>query len=72
MSDATRYVVVQEVWVRTSADYNTSRELRTRVFPPHATIEEIMYWVKSAGVFHGGSVTLTREDVPHPTEEARR
>lgn len=72
MSDATRYVVVQEVWVQASADYTASRELRTGVFPPHATVEEIMRWAKSAHVLHAGSVTLTREDVPPPAEEARR
>ncbi|MBK9129584.1 MAG: hypothetical protein IPM13_17625, partial [Phycisphaerales bacterium] len=48
LAQALRYVVVQEVWVRTSVDYNSSREYRTRVFPPHATVEEVMQWVKSA------------------------
>lgn len=64
MSDTTRYVVVQEVWVRASADYNASRELRTGVFSPDTTVEDVMRWAQSARVLHAGSITLTREDAP--------
>jgi hypothetical protein len=57
------YIVVQSVWVQTSADYHSERKTRTRAFSGDTSIADVMRWVD--GVGHHlvlGDVVLTRED----------
>ena len=55
-------VVVQEVWVQTSANYDAAKRLRTLAVTPETTVGEIMDWAKSAHVLARGDAVLTEQD----------
>jgi hypothetical protein len=55
-------VVVQRVWVQTSADYNAVERTRTLAVSPDTTVAEIMRWATAANVLGRGDVVLTEQD----------
>lgn len=60
----TRIIAVQEIWLQSSSDYNAVKHLRTAVFEPVITLEQVMEWAKSANCLQRGQVILSEEDTP--------
>ena len=60
----THIVAVQEVWVRSTSDYNGVRHYRTRVFNETTSLSQVMEWAKAAHVMCAGQIVLSEEDVP--------
>ena len=55
-------VVVQEVWVQTSANYDAAKRLRTLAVTPETTVGEIMDWAKVTNILERGDVVITEQD----------
>ena len=56
------FVVVQEVWYQTSAEYDAVRTLRTLLVKPETTVAEIMAWAQKGNALGRGDVVITEQD----------
>lgn len=57
------FVVVQRVWIQTSADYNAELLTRTLIVSPDTTLEQIIEWSKAGSFLAMGDVVLTEPSV---------
>ena len=64
MSEQPQYVVVREVWLQCSADYNALRDTATLIVGPDTTVAEIMAWAKAHHALGLGHVILTEAAKP--------
>lgn len=56
------FIVVQEVWVQTSSDYDAVKRFRTLAVTPETSVGEIMEWANIPRVLGSGDVVITAED----------
>lgn len=62
MDEHDSFVLVQQVWVQVSPDYETSMNTRTRIVTSETTVAEIMRWAAFPNVLGKGDVILTVPD----------
>ena len=66
---AKNFVAVVPVWSQTSPEYDTERDLATKIVSPSTTVRELMEWRRDLGGLHVGDLTLTVPASPGLTEK---
>ena len=56
------FVVVQKVWVQTSADFDSVDKTRTMTVSPETQIGEVMRWASAGNVLGRGDVFIVEQD----------
>ena len=62
MDEQNSFVLVQQIWVQVSSDYQTAMNTRTRIVTSETTVAEIMQWAATPNVLGKGDVILTVPD----------
>lgn len=55
------YVVLQNLWVQVSADYQAEKRSRVLIVSPTTTVEEIIKWSKTGDALGRGDVVLIEQ-----------
>lgn len=56
------FVVTQEIWVQSSANYDGIKKLRTLIVTPETTIRDVMKWAEKCNVLASGDIVITKTD----------
>jgi len=62
-----KFIAIQKVWDRVSADYDAQHRYRARIVAADTTAKELMEWGE-CNAWGKGDVVLVRDDSPMKTE----